>query len=143
MKETFFPSKSYIRKKWYIIDAENKTLGRLATKIASILRGKNKLYFTPHLDTGDYIIIINSSKVIITGNKNIDKLYRRHSGRPGGMKIESYMNLKERIPNSIIEKAVKNMLPKGALGRKIFKNLYVYQTILHPHSAQKPEKINI
>jgi large subunit ribosomal protein L13 len=143
MKETFIPSKSFIRKKWYIIDAENKTLGRLATKIASILRGKNKSYYTPFLDTGDNIIIINSSKIIVSGNKSISKFYKKHSGRPGGMTIESYEKLQTRLPNRIIELAVKNMLPKGSLGRKIFNNFYVYSTNFHPHECQKPEKINL
>jgi large subunit ribosomal protein L13 len=143
MKETFLPSKPFIRKQWYVIDAENKKLGKLATQIASILKGKNKSYYTPYLDTGDYIIIINSSKVTISGNKNIQKLYRNHSGRPGGMSIENFEKLKQRLPNHIIEKAVKGMLPKGSLGRKILQNLYIYSTDLHPHQAQKPEKISL
>jgi len=143
MKKTFLPSKSFIRKQWYIIDAKNKTLGRLASKIACILRGKNKSYFTPYLDTGDNIIVINSNQIVITGNKEKDKIYRKHSGRPGGMTIESYEKLKQRIPNRIIEVAIQNMLPKGALGRKVFKNLYVYSTDSHPHEAQKPKKIDL
>jgi large subunit ribosomal protein L13 len=142
MKETFIPSKPFIRKQWYIIDAENKRLGRLATKIASILRGKNKSYFTPHLDTGDYIIVINSSKVNVTGKKKIEKLYRRHSGRPGGMRVESFYDLQNRLPNRIIQEAVKGMLAKGALGRENLRRLYIYSTNFHPHQAQKPQEIN-
>ena len=142
MKETFVPSKTFIRKQWYIFDAENKTLGRLATEIACFLRGKNKSYFTPYLDTGDYVIVINSSKINITGNKTITKLYRHHSGRPGGMTIENFNSLQKRLPNRIIEQAVKGMLPKGTLGRQIFRKLYIYSNDLHPHQAQKPQKIN-
>ena len=113
MKETFVPSKPFIRKQWYIVDAENKTLGRLATQVASILRGKNKPYFTPYLDVGDCVIVINSEKIKVTGNKKSEKLYRNHSGRPGGMKIENFEKLQKRLPNRIIEKAIKGMLSKG------------------------------
>lgn len=143
MKETFVPSKTFVRKKWYVIDAENETLGRLATKVASFLRGKYKPYFTPYLDTGDYIIVINADKIKVTGNKKLEKLYRHHSGRPGGMKTETFEKLQARIPERIIEKAVKGMLPKGALGRETFRKLYVYASDSHPHQAQKPEKINL
>jgi large subunit ribosomal protein L13 len=142
MKETFIPSKTFIRKQWYIFDAKNKTLGRLSTEIARFLRGKNKSYFTPYLDTGDYVIVINSSQINITGNKSSDKLYRRHSGRPGGMTIENFNDLQKRLPNRIVEEAIKGMLPKGALGRQLFRKLYIYANDLHPHQAQKPEKIN-
>lgn len=142
MKETFVPSKSFIRKQWYVIDAENKTLGRLATKITLFLRGKNKSYFTPYLEMGDYVIIINSNKINVTGNKKTEKIYRNHSGRPGGMRIENFHQLQERLPNYILEKAVKGMLPKGPLGRKLFKNLYIYPTGSHPHEGQKPKIIN-
>ena len=143
MKETFVPSKTFLRKKWYVIDANEKTLGRLATEVASFLRGKYKPYFTPYLDTGDYIIVINADKINVTGNKKFEKLYRHHSGRPGGMKIETFEKLQSRIPERIVETAVKGMLPKWALGRAIFKKLYVYKGNLHPHEAQKPEKINL
>jgi large subunit ribosomal protein L13 len=141
MKETFVPSKTFLRKKWYVLNAENKTLGRIATEIASFLRGKYKPYFTPYLDTGDYVIVINADKVKVTGNKKVGKLYKQHSGRPGGMKIENFATLQKRLPERIIEKAVKGMLPKGPLGRDIFKKLYVYNTSSHPHNAQKPESI--
>lgn len=142
MKETFVPSKTFIRKQWYIIDAENKTLGRLATKISSFLRGKNKSYFTPYLEMGDYVIIINSSKINVTGNKETEKTYRSHSGRPGGMRTEKFNQLQHRLPNYILEKAVRGMLPKGPLGRKLFKNLYIYPNASHPHEGQKPEKVS-
>ena len=143
MKETFVPSKPFIRKQWYIVDAKNKTLGRLATQVASILRGKNKPYFTPYLDVGDCVIVINSEKIKVTGNKNSEKLYRNHSGRPGGMKVENFEKLQKRLPNRIIEKAIKGMLSKGPLGRNIFRNLYIYSSNSHPHESQKPEKINL
>lgn len=141
MKETFIPSKIYTGKQWYIINAKNKTLGRLATQVASILRGKNKFYFTPYLDMGDNVIIVNSSKINISGNKRFDKLYHTHSGRPGGMSIENFDKLQKRIPNRILQKAIKGMLPKGTLGREIFRKLYVYSTDQHPHQAQYPQKI--
>lgn len=141
MKETFIPSKTFVKKKWYVIDAENKTLGRLATEIAMFLRGKYKPYFTPHLDTGDYVVVINADKVNITGNKKLEKLYRQHSGQPGGMTIQTFQDLQRKLPERIVEKAVKGMLPKGSLGRNLFKKLYVYATDYHPHQAQKPEKI--
>ena len=142
MKETFVPSKSYIRKNWYIIDATNQTLGRLVSNIAHLLKGKNKPYYTPYLDTGDYVIVINSNKIVVTGNKITQKLYRHHSGRPGGMKIEKFENLQKRLPNKIIQESMKGMLPKGTLGRQLLKKLYVYSTDSHPHQSQKPEKIN-
>lgn len=142
MKETFVPSKSYIRKNWYIIDATNQTLGRLVSNISRLLKGKNKPYYTPYLDTGDYVIVINSNKIIVTGNKISQKMYRNHSGRPGGMKIEKFENLQKRLPNKIIQESMKGMLPKGTLGRQLLKKLYVYSTDLHPHQSQKPEKIN-
>nr|YP_010443882.1 ribosomal protein L13 [Chattonella marina]UTE94769.1 ribosomal protein L13 [Chattonella marina] len=143
MKETFVPSKAFVRKKWYVIDAKDQNLGRLATEVASFLRGKYKPYFTPYLDTGDYIIVINADKIKVTGNKKLEKLYRHHSGRPGGMKIETFEKLQARIPERIIEKSVKGMLPKGALGREVFRKLYVYSNDSHPHQAQKPEKITL
>jgi large subunit ribosomal protein L13 len=141
MNQTFIPSKIFVKKKWYIIDAENQTLGRLSTKIALFLRGKYKPYFTPYLDTGDYVIVINADKINVTGNKKLEKFYRQHSGRPGGMKIENFEDLQKRLPERIIEQSVKGMLPKGSLGRDIYRKLYVYVTDYHPHQAQKPEKI--
>lgn len=125
---------------WYIIDAKNQTLGRISTHISSILRGKNKPSYTPYLDTGDYVIVINSSQIYVSGNKTNQKLYRRHSGQPGGLKVETFEQLQRRLPNRIIEKSVKGMLPKGPLGRKLFTKLKVYAGPLHPHIAQKPQE---
>ena len=143
MNKTLVPKLDDIEKKWYVVDAENQRLGRLAAEIANILRGKNKPTYTPHLDTGDYVIVINAEKVVVTGRKSEQKLYRRHSGRPGGMKIETFAHLQQRIPERIIEKAVKGMLPKNSLGRSLFTNLKVYSGASHPHAAQKPEALNI
>ena len=143
MFKTYIPPVQEIDKKWYVVDAADKRLGRLATEVANILRGKNKPTFTPNMDTGDFVIVINAEKVSVTGNKRQQKLYRRHSGRPGGMKVETFDQLQNRIPERIIEKAVKGMLPKNALGRKLFTNLKVYAGAEHPHAAQQPEAINI
>ena len=143
MKDTFIPSKKFLKKKWYIIDANKQTLGRLATKISKILIGKEKTVYTPFLETGDSLIIINAEKIHISGKKENQKIYRNHSGRPGGMRIESYSKLIQRRPEKIIEHAVKGMLPKGALGRKIYTNLKVYKGEKHPHDAQTPELLNL
>lgn len=143
MTKTYIPPIDTIDRKWYVIDAADQRLGRLATEVASILRGKNKPTFTPNADTGDFVIIVNADKVVVTGNKANQKLYRRHSGRPGGMKSETFAELQERIPERIIEKAVKGMLPKNALGRKLFTKLKVYAGPDHPHAAQQPESIVI
>ncbi len=139
MTKTPLPTKETLDYKWYVIDAADMRLGRLASAIAMILRGKNKPMFTPHMDTGDFVIVVNAEKVVVTGKKNSQKLYRRHSGRPGGMKIETFDQLQARIPERIIEKAVKGMLPKNALGRKLFTKLKVYAGPDHPHEAQQPE----
>lgn len=125
---------------WYVIDAKNQKLGRMSTHISNILRGKNKPSYTPYLDTGDYVIVINSSQVSVSGNKKTQKLYRRHSGQPGGLKVETFEQLQTRLPNRIVEKSVKGMLPKGILGRKLFTKLKVYSGPLHPHIAQRPEE---
>jgi large subunit ribosomal protein L13 len=143
MEKTVLPTPATIEKKWYVVDAADQRLGRLATEIANVLRGKNKPYFTPHMDTGDYVIVINAEKVAVTGNKGAQKLYRRHSGRPGGMKTETFDHLQARIPERIIEQAVKGMLPKNALGRKLFTNLKVYAGPEHQQQAQKPETLTI
>ena len=126
MNKTITPSIDSINRQWYLVDAENQTLGRLATKVAAILRGKNKPNFTPHLDTGDFVVIVNAEKIQVTGRKGTQKLYRRHSGRPGGMKVETFNALQERIPERIVEKAIKGMLPHNALGRQLFRKLKVY-----------------
>ncbi|MEM6425422.1 MAG: 50S ribosomal protein L13 [Cyanobacteria bacterium P01_H01_bin.119] len=137
--KTFVPSEATLERKWYVIDAADQRLGRLASQIAMILRGKNKPTYMPHMDTGDFVIVINAEKVNVTGQKSSQKLYRRHSGRPGGMKMETFAQLQGRIPERIIEKAVKGMLPKNSLGRKLFTKLKVYAGPEHPHGAQKPE----
>jgi large subunit ribosomal protein L13 len=132
-----------VRRSWYVVDAENQTLGRLATAIASRLRGKHKPEFTPHVDTGDFIIVVNADKVHVTGNKETGKIYYRHSGYPGGIKGTSLGRMRETHPERIIEKAVKGMLPRNPLGRAMFKKLKVYAGATHPHSAQQPETLEL
>ncbi len=143
MNKTSIPSIDSITRQWYLVDAENQTLGRLATEVASILRGKNKPTFTPHLDTGDFVVVVNAEKIRVTGNKSDQKLYRRHSGRPGGMKVETFRSLQERLPERIVEKAVKGMLPHNSLGRQLFRKLKVYKGSDHPHSAQQPQILKL
>ena len=138
MNKTSTPSLTTIKRNWFLVDAEGQTLGRLASEIANVLRGKNKPSFTPHLDTGDFVIVVNAEKIEVSGKKASQKLYRRHSGRPGGMKIEKFENLRDRIPERIIEQAVKGMLPHNSLGRQQFKKLKVYKGSEHPHDAQNP-----
>ena len=125
MNKTSLPSTDSLDRQWYLVDAENQTLGRLASEVASVLRGKNKPSYTPHLDTGDFVIVINADKIRVSGNKPTQKIYRRHSGRPGGMKTETFAHLQARIPERIVEKAVKGMLPHNALGRQLFRKLKV------------------
>jgi len=141
MKETFVNSPKTTTKKWYVFDAEDQVLGRLATRATNVLMGKNKNTYTPFLENGDYVIVINAEKIKITGNKNKQKLYRNHSGYPGGMRVEKFSSLIERRPEKIIEQSIKGMLPKGPLGRQIYRNLKVYKGAEHPHSAQSPELI--
>ena len=143
MKDTFIPSKLDLKKQWYIIDAEDKCLGRLATAVSDLLRGKNKIIFTPAQDVGDCIIIINADKINVSGKKRLQKIYFRHSGRPGGKTIEKFDDLQLRIPERILEKAIKGMLPKNRLGRQLFKNLKVYKNQEHPHIAQKPQILEL
>ena len=138
MNKTSTPSLTTIKRNWFLVDAEGQTLGRLASEIANVLRGKNKPSFTPHLDTGDFVIVVNAEKIEVSGKKASQKLYRRHSGRPGGMKIEKFETLRDRIPERIIEQAVKGMLPHNSLGRQQFKKLKVYKGSTHPHDAQNP-----
>ena len=138
MNKTTTPSLTTIKRNWFLVDAEGQTLGRLASDIANVLRGKNKPSFTPHIDTGDFVVVVNAEKIEVSGKKSSQKLYRRHSGRPGGMKIEKFEDLRERIPERIIEQAVKGMLPHNALGRQQFKKLKVYKGSEHPHDAQNP-----
>ena len=138
--------KSYIAKpaeverKWYVIDAEDKTLGKIASEVASILRGKKKPIYTPHVDTGDYVIVINAEKVRVTGKKEEQKIYKSHSGYPGGLKETTLRELRAKKPEEIIRHAVKGMMPKGKLGRQMFKKLMVYAGPEHPHTAQNPEE---
>lgn len=143
MNKTFLPSQDNLEQTWYVVDAEDQRLGRLATEVARILRGKNKPTYTPHLDTGDFVIVVNAEKVDVTGKKRNQKLYRRHSGRPGGMKVETFDDLQSRVPERIVEQAVKGMLPKNSLGRKLFTKLKVYSGPDHPHQAQKPQALVI
>ena len=143
MNKTITPSIDSISRQWYLVDAENQTLGRLASEVASILRGKNKANFTPHLDTGDFVVIVNADKVQVSGKKSTQKLYRRHSGRPGSMKVETFSALQERIPERIVEKAIKGMLPHNALGRQLFRKLKVYKGSDHPHAAQNPQLLSL
>ena len=143
MNKTPVPKQDNLDKKWYVVDAAEQRLGRLATEIAMTLRGKNKPTYTPHMDTGDFVIVVNAEKVVVTGRKYDQKLYRRHSGRPGGMKVETFKHLQGRIPERIIEQAVKGMLPKNSLGRRLFTKLKVYSGPDHPHEAQKPQELTI
>lgn len=143
MEKTYLPSTVNNDAKWYIIDAADQRLGRLATQIAMILRGKNKPTYTPHIDTGDFVIVINAEKVQVTGKKSSQKLYRRHSGRPGGMKTETFAKLQVRIPERIVEQAVKGMLPKNSMGKHLFTKLNVYAGAAHPHAAQQPEVLDV
>lgn len=130
---------SEVDRKWYVVDAEGKTLGRLATEVASILRGKHKPTFTPHVDTGDHVILINAEKIELTGKKLTDKIYYRHSGFAGGIKSRTALEMRTKFPERMLELAIKGMLPKGSLGRQTFKKLHVYAGEEHPHQAQKPE----
>ena len=143
MNKTSVPSIDSIDRQWYLVDAENQTLGRLATEVASVLRGKNKASFTPHLDTGDFVVVVHADKIRVSGNKPQQKLYRRHSGRPGGMKVETFAHLQERLPERIVEKAIKGMLPHNALGRQMFRKLKVYKGAEHPHAAQQPKPLQL
>jgi large subunit ribosomal protein L13 len=140
---TFMAKKEDVQRSWYLVDAENKVLGRLASELAKILRGKKKPDFTPHVDTGDYVVVINAEKVNLTGNKLKDKVYYRHSGYPGGIKSMTAEDLQAKRPEDLIRIAVKGMLPKNRLGRKVFKKLKVYAGAEHPHQAQQPKPIEI
>ena len=137
--KTFMASPSTIDRKWYVVDAENKTLRRLAAEVAKVLRGKNKPIFTPHMDTGDNVIVINASKIKVTGKKLDQKIYYHHSEYVGGMKETTLREKMAKKPEQVIELAVKGMLPKGPLGRQMFKKLHVYAGSEHAHAAQKPE----
>ena len=140
---TFVAKPAEVKRDWYVIDAEGKTLGRMATEIARRLRGKHKPEFTPHVDTGDYIVVINAENVNVTGNKRKDKMYYRHSGYPGGLKQANFEIMINSKPAEVIELAVKGMLPKGPLGRAMYTKLKVYAGNEHPHAAQQPQELKI
>ena len=141
--KTVFVKPASAERKWYIIDADGKVIGRIATKVASIVRGKNKAIFAPHQELGDYVIVVNAEKAIITGRKEDQKTYYSHSGYAGGLKTESYAKLAARHPTAPLENAIKGMLPKGPLGRKMAKNVKIYAGIQHPHAAQNPTAIDL
>ena len=139
MKTTFMANAANIERKWYVVDAAGQTVGRLAAEVAKVLRGKNKPTFTPHVDTGDFVIVINAEKAVFTGKKLTDKRYFRHSGYPGGTTFTAAGKLMEKAPEKVIEKAVRGMLPKNRLGAQMYRKLNVYAGSEHPHAAQKPE----
>ncbi len=140
---TLSANKETVTKQWFVVDAEDEVLGRLAARVAFVLRGKHKTDFTPHVDCGDNVIIINADKIRLTGKKLTDKVYIRHSGYPGGQKKTTPMEMLEKHPERVIEKAVKGMLPKNRLGADLFRNLYVYVGTEHKHEAQKPAKLDL
>lgn len=141
--KSFIAKPAEVERKWYVVDAEGKTLGRLASEVASVLRGKNKAIYTPHVDCGDYVIIINAKKVKVTGKKRKEKIYKRHTGYPGGLRELTFEQLQAKKPDEIIKHAVKGMLPDGKLGRQMFKKLKVFVGPTHDHKAQKPELLDI
>ena len=141
--DTFMAKKSDVKRNWYVIDAAGKNLGRVATKAASVLRGKHKAIYTPHVDCGDYVIIINAEKVNLTGNKLDQKMYYNHSGYPGGLRERNAKEMIENYPEEMMERAIKGMLPKGRLGRAMAKKLFVYRGSEHKHEAQKPIAMEI
>ncbi len=141
--KTYVAKPSTIEKKWYVVDAQGKTLGRLATVVADTLRGKRKATYTPNIDTGDFVVVINAGKVVVTGNKAEQKMYYHHSGYPGGLKSESYAKLQARRPEEIVRHAVRGMLPHTRLGRAQLRKLKIYAGAAHPHEAQAPETLEI
>lgn len=132
-----------VERKWHLVDAEGRTLGRLATEISTVLRGKNKPQYTPHIDTGDFVVVVNAEKIVVTGKKAEQKVYRRHSQRPGGLKEVSYEQMLERKPEEILRKAVRGMMPKTRLGRAQFRKLKLYAGPEHPHEAQNPQPYEV
>ena len=141
--KTYMPNEAAIERKWYVVDATGLTLGRLASEVAKVLRGKNKPIFTPHADTGDYVIVVNAEKIVVTGKKMSDKIYYRHSDYVGGMKEATLKEMLDKKPEKVVELAVKGMLPKGPLGRKMYTKLFVYAGSDHKHAAQKPEELKL
>ena len=143
MRKTYMAKTEEQLRDWFIVDATNMPLGRLASKVATILRGKHKPTYTPHVDTGDHVIVINASKVLLTGNKLDNKFYHRHTSYPGGLRSISYRDFMERSPEKVIEKAIRGMLPRNTLGRQMYRKLKVYATDNHPHEAQSPKTLEI
>ena len=143
MKTTVMAKSETVDRKWYVVDATNIPLGRVASQVAAVLRGKNKPIYTPHVDTGDFVIVINTDKMVLTGNKMTDKKYFHHSGYPGGIKEATYKDLMEKKSDFVLEKAVKGMLPKNSLGKKMFQKLKCYKGAEHPHQAQQPVELKI
>jgi large subunit ribosomal protein L13 len=143
MMKSYMARPLEVERKWYVVDAEGRTLGRLATEIATILRGKNKPQYTPHVDTGDFVVVVNAEKVIVTGRKAEQKVYRRHSGYPGGLKETSYERMMERRPTEILRRAVKGMMPKNRLARQQLRKLKIYAGPEHPHAAQNPQPYEV
>jgi large subunit ribosomal protein L13 len=141
--KTIMVKSAEVSRKWFLLDAEGKSLGRVAARAASIVRGKEKVVFVPHQEVGDYVVIVNAEKAVVTGAKRGEKLYHHHTGFPGGLKTVTYEKLLERHPTAPMEKAVNGMLPKGVLGRQLFRNVKVYAGPAHPHEAQQPETINL
>jgi len=141
--KTFMQKKESVERKWFVVDADGKTLGRLATEVATVLRGKHKPTYTPHVDCGDYVIIVNAEKINLTGNKLDNKIYYNHSGYPGGLRKRTAKTMIEAYPEEMIERAIKGMLPKGSLGKQMYRKLFVYSGAEHEHQAQKPEVMEI
>ena len=139
---SFIQKPAEVERKWYVVDAEGKTLGRMASEVAAILRGKNKQTFTQHVDCGDYVIVINAEKVVVTGKKRQEKIYKRHTGYPGGLRELTFEQLMEKHPEEVVKHAVKGMMPTGKLGRQMYKKLKVYAGPEHNHQAQKPEVLD-
>ena len=143
VQRTYSAKPTEVQRKWYVVDAEGKTLGRLATTVAATLRGKHKPTYTPHIDTGDFVVVVNAEKIKVTGSKETQKVYYRHSNYPGGLKSETLKDLRERHPDRIIENAVKGMLPRTALGKQQLTKLKVYAGAEHPHTAQNPVTLEL
>ena len=143
MKNSYMQKNETVKRDWYVIDAEGINLGRLATRVADVLRGKHKPTFTPHVDCGDYVIVVNASKINLTGNKLNDKIYYNHSGYTGGLRERTAKEMKEKYPVEMIERAVKGMIPHNRLGRQVAKKLFVYEGAEHPHMAQKPVEMKV
>jgi large subunit ribosomal protein L13 len=141
--KTYMPKASDVKRDWYLVDAEGQVLGRLATEIAAILRGKNKPEFTPHMDMGDFVVVVNADKIVVTGKKEQQKLYRRHTGYPGGLREVPFERMMEKHPERVLEKAIRGMLPKNTLGRQMYRKLKVYAGPHHKHEAQQPIKIEL